>query len=59
MSITEILEKSNWTKKTREMYDFKNVWSNDSKILFLDINGRSKAKVFYDWYLDSWRKGAG
>ena len=30
------------------MYDFKNVWSQDGKILFLDVNDRNKVKVFYD-----------
>ena len=40
------------------MYDFRNVWSNDGKVLILDVNDRSKVKIFYDWYLNSWRKGA-
>ena len=30
------------------MYDFKNVWSQDGKILFLNVNDRNKVKVFYD-----------
>ena len=30
------------------MYGFKNVWSQDGKILFLDVNDRYKVKVFYD-----------
>ena len=35
-------------KKAREMYGFINVWSQDSKILFSDVNDRNKVKVFYD-----------
>ena len=35
-------------KKAREIYDFRNVWSHDSKILVLDVNDRNKVKVFYD-----------
>ena len=34
-------------KKAREMYDLKNVWLHDSKILFFDVNNRNKVKVFY------------
>ena len=30
------------------MYDFKNVWSQGGKILFLNVNDRNKVKVFYD-----------
>ena len=30
------------------MFDFKNVWSQDNKILFLDLNDGNKVKVFYD-----------
>ena len=30
------------------MYDFRNVWSNDGKVLILDVNDRSKVKIFYD-----------
>ena len=49
-SITESLTKRRIVelKKAREMYDFKNVWSQDGKILFLDVNDRNKVKVFYD-----------
>ena len=32
----------------REIYGFKNVWSQDGKILFSDVNDRNKVKVFYD-----------
>ena len=35
-------------EKAREMYGFKNAWSQDSKILFSDVNDRNKVKVFYD-----------
>ena len=50
-------------EKVRQMYDFKKdflwfVWSQDSKILFLDVNDRKKVKMFYDWFLNSWRGGA-
>ena len=59
MTITESLTKRTIIelKKTRKMYDFRNVWSHDGKILFLDVNDRKKVKVFYDWYLNSWCKG--
>ena len=50
MSITESLTKRRVVelKKAREMYGFKNVWSQDGKILFSDVNDRNKVKVFYD-----------
>ena len=50
MSITESLAKTRVIelKKARKMYDFKNVWSQDGKILFLDVNDRNKVKVFFD-----------
>ena len=50
VSITEVLTKRRLVelKKAREMYGFKNVSSQDSKILFLDVNDRYKVKVFYD-----------
>ena len=50
MSITESLTKRRVIelKKAREMYDFRNVWSHDGKILLLDANGRKKVKVFYN-----------
>ena len=50
MSITESLTKRGIIelKKAREMYDFRNVWSHNSKILFLDVNDRNKVKIFYD-----------
>ena len=35
-------------KKAREIYGFKNVCSQDGKILFSDVNARNKVKVFYD-----------
>ena len=50
VSITEVLAKRRLVelKKAREMYGFKNVSSQDSKILFLDVNDRYKVNVFYD-----------
>ena len=50
MSITESLTKRRVIelKKAREMYDFRNVWSHDGKILFLDVNDRKKVKEFYN-----------
>ena len=30
------------------MYDFRNVCSNDGKVLILDVNDRNKVKIFYD-----------
>ena len=58
VSITESVTKRRVVelKKAREMYGFKNVWSQGGKILFSDVNDRNKAKVFYDWFLNSWRK---
>ena len=49
VSIMEILTKRRVVelKKVREMYDLKNVWLHDSKILFFDVNNRNKVKVFY------------
>ena len=49
MSITESLTKRRVVelKKVREMYGFKNVWSQDGKILFSDVNDRNQAKAFY------------
>ena len=50
MSITESLAERIVVelKKAREMHGFKNVWSQDGKILFSDVNDRSKVRVFYD-----------
>ena len=50
MSITESLRKRRVIelKKAREMFDFGKLWLHDNKILFLDVNDRSKVKVFYD-----------
>ena len=50
MCITESLTKRSVIelKKAREMYDFNNVRSQDGKILFLDVNDKSKVKIFYD-----------
>ena len=35
-------------KKATEINDFRNVWSLDGQVLFLDINFRNKVKAFYD-----------
>ena len=43
-------DEKNWTEKAREIYNFRNAWSHEDKILFSDINDRNKVKVFYDWY---------
>ena len=50
VSITESLTKRRVVelKKAREMHGFKNVWSQDGKILFSDVNDKNKVKVFYD-----------
>ena len=50
VSITESLTKRRVVelKKAREMYGFKNVWAQDGKVLFSDVNDRNKIKVFYD-----------
>ena len=49
MTITESLTKRRVAelKKPRKMYGFKNVWSQDGKILFSDVNDRNQAKAFY------------
>ena len=50
VSITENLTKKRITemKVARETYGFKNVWSQDGKILHTHANDRNKIKVFYD-----------
>ena len=50
VSITENLTKNIIIemKVTRETYGFKNVWSQDGKMLYIDANDRNKIKVFYD-----------
>ena len=50
VSITENLTKKRITevKVARETYGFKNVWSQDGKILHTDANDRKKIKVFHD-----------
>ena len=49
-STSEILTKRRVfeMKKVTEMYDFRNMWSHDSKMLLLDISERKKVNVFYD-----------
>ena len=50
VSITENLTKKRITemKVARETFGFKNVWSEDGKILYTDANDRNKIKVFSD-----------
>ena len=50
VSITENLteKRINEMKVARETYGFKNVWSEDGKILYTDANDRNKIKVFYN-----------
>ena len=50
MSITESLTKGRVIelKKVRKINDFRNLWSRDDKLLFLDVSDRSSVKVFYD-----------
>ena len=43
-------------KKARKLYNFKNVWSNEAKFLFLVINDWNEVKVFHDQYLNSKHK---
>ena len=35
-------------KVARETYGFKNVWSQDGKMLYIDANDRNKIKEYYD-----------
>ena len=50
VSIAENLTKKRITemKLAQETYGFKNVWSQNGKILYTDGNDRNKIKVFYD-----------
>ena len=50
ISITENLTKKRIieTKRARETYGFKNVYSQDGKMLYKDVNDRKEIKVFYD-----------
>ena len=50
LSTTESLTKKRVLelKRARKIYGFRKVWSHDGKILFLDVNDKNKAKVFYD-----------
>ena len=49
-STTENLTEKRITemKVAQQTYSFKNVWSQDGKILYTDANDRNKIKVFYD-----------
>ena len=35
-------------QKAREEQSFRNVWSNDGKILYIDVIDHNRVKVFYD-----------
>ena len=35
-------------KIARKTYGFKNVWSQDGEILYIDANDKNKVKVFHD-----------
>ena len=50
ISITESLTKTRMEKlqKAGEEHSFRNVWTNDGKILYIDINDHNRVKVFYD-----------
>ena len=49
-SVTESLTKTRMNKlqKAREEHGFRNVWSNDGKILYIEPNNHNRVKVFYD-----------
>ena len=49
-SVTESLKKTRMEKlqKAKEEHGFRNVWSNDGKILYIDANDNNRVKVFYD-----------
>ena len=49
-SVTESLTKTRTEKlqKAREEHGFRNVWSSDGKILYIDVNDHNRVKVFYD-----------
>ena len=50
VSITENRTKKRITevKVSQETYGFKDLWSQDGKILHSDANDRNKINVFYD-----------
>ena len=50
VSITENLTKNIIIeiKEARETYSFKNIWSQETKILYTDANDGNKTKVFCD-----------
>ena len=50
ISITESLTKTRMEKlqKAGEEHSFRDVWTNDGKILYIDINDHNRVKVFYD-----------
>ena len=49
-SVTESLAKTRMEKlqKVKEEHGFRNVWSSDGKVLYIDANDHNKVKVFYD-----------
>ena len=52
ISVKESLTKTRIEKlqKAREEHSFRNVWSNDGKILYTDVNEHNRVKVFYDQF---------
>ena len=50
VSITESLTKQRVAKlkEAEEKYGSKNVWSNDSRVIYED-NGDDKTKIYFDW----------
>ena len=49
-SVTESLTKTRVEKlqEAREEHGFWNVWSNDGKILYIDVNDHNRVTVYYD-----------
>ena len=56
ISVKESLTKLKMEKllKTREEHSFRNVWFNDRKILYIDVNNHNRVKVFCDYFFKSW-----
>ena len=52
ISVKESLTKLKVKKllKTREEHSFRNVWFNDRKILYIDVNNHNTVKVFCDYF---------
>ena len=50
ISVTERLTKARTEKlqKGKEEYSFWNLWSNDVKSLYIDVDNHNRVKVFFD-----------